>query len=82
MSQVAMRPSRSRRDIAQPAANEENPQRALELAQELIRALDIKSDEPMARVAEARKAAKERDKKNETKASYALFERKQVSTSE
>ena len=67
MSQVDMRSSRSWRDIAQQAANEESPQRALELAQELIRALDIKSDEQMARVAEARKAAKEKDMNNESK---------------
>ena len=68
MSQVDMRPPRSWRDIAQQAAHEENPQRALELAQELIRALDIKSDEQMARVAEARKVANEKNKKKESNA--------------
>ncbi len=68
MWQVDVRPSRTWRDIAQQAANEENPQRVLELAQELIRALDIASDEQMARVAEAQKAAKEKNKKNETNA--------------
>ena len=47
MSQADLKPPRSWREIARLTAQEQNPQRVLELAQELIRALDIESNRRM-----------------------------------
>lgn len=58
MSRVDVKPSRSWREIAQLAANEQNPQKVLQLAQELIRALDLESDEQMGKITAAQKAEK------------------------
>lgn len=58
MSQVDMKPSRNWREIARLAANEQNPQKVLQLAQELIRALDLESDAQMGKIASAQKSEK------------------------
>ena len=61
MSQVDVKPPRSWRDIAQLAAQEQNPQRVLELARELIRALDAESNRRLAQFANDRKSKHEID---------------------
>lgn len=50
MSQVDVKPPLSWREIAELAAKEHNPQRVLELAQQLIRALDAESNRRMGNV--------------------------------
>jgi hypothetical protein len=60
MSQTNSKPTRSWREIAQLAASEHDPQRVLQLAQELVRALDAESDKRMQKVAETNKAAHEK----------------------
>jgi len=49
MSQVDVKPPCSWREIAQFAAQEHNPQRVLELARKLIRALNAESNRRPAR---------------------------------
>ncbi len=61
MSNVDVKPSRDWRDIARLAANEQDPQKVLTLAQELIRALDMESDRRMTSVAEERRAHSGKD---------------------
>jgi hypothetical protein len=47
MSEVDVKPPRSWREIAWLTAQEQNPQRVRELAQELIRALDAENNRRM-----------------------------------
>jgi len=61
MSQVDVKPPRSWREIAQFAAQEQNPQRVLELARELIRALDAQSNRRLAQSGNNRKPNNEID---------------------
>jgi hypothetical protein len=50
MSQDDVKPSRSWQELAQATAKEEDPFKVLELAQELIRALDAASDRRMQQI--------------------------------
>jgi hypothetical protein len=56
MSQGDVKPPRSWRDIAQQVAKEDNPDAAVELAEELIRALDAESRKRMAQITPEDKA--------------------------
>jgi len=62
MSQVDVKPSRSWREIARLTAQEQNPHRVLELAQELIRAIDAESNRRMAQSGSSPQNSNENEK--------------------
>jgi len=60
MSQVDMEPPRNWREIAALVAKEEDPQKILLLAQEMIRALDAESSKHMENISAAEKTSGEK----------------------
>jgi hypothetical protein len=60
MSQVDMEPPRNWREIAALVAKEEDPQKILLLAQEMIRALDAESSKHMESISAAEKTSGEK----------------------
>jgi len=60
MSQVDMKPPRSWEEVATLIAKEEDPQKILLLAREMIRALDAKSTKHMENVSVAEKTCGEK----------------------
>lgn len=60
MSQGDMKPTRSWRELAALVAEEEDPQKILLLAREMIRALDAESSKHMENISAAEKASGEK----------------------
>ena len=60
MSQVDMEPPRNWREIAALVAKEEDPQKILLLAQEMIRALDAESSKHMENISAAEKTGEKK----------------------
>lgn len=74
MSQDDVKPLRSWQDIARLTAKEKDPTKALELAQELIRALDEESRKRMDNVSAAEKSSEKGARTTLTK--YVLANRR------